>query len=65
MRSQIMSRAMFVLGVVGLVCSASPAMAGGLPTVPTVPELGGASLPMGMGLLTAGVLMLRARWRSK
>ena len=62
MRSQFMSRAMFVLGVVGLVCSTSPAMAG---AVPTVPELGGASLPMGMGLLTAGALMLRARWRSK
>ena len=28
-----------------------------------VPEIGGSAISAGLGLLTAGVLVLRARWR--
>jgi hypothetical protein len=49
-----------VLGV--LLATALPAFAG---QVGTVPEIDGASLSAGLGLLAGGVLWLRTRRRSK
>ena len=63
MRSRIMSRAMFAGGVLGLVCSiASGVLASG---VPQVPEINPASISTGLVLLSAGVLIVRARLRRK
>lgn len=49
-----------VLGV--LLATAMPAFAG---QITPVPEIDGASLSAGLGLLAGGVLWLRARRRSK
>lgn len=57
------SRVAFVVGVLGLVGSAVAGLQAGAPAA--VPEINGASLSTGMALVSAGVLMLRARWRSK
>ena len=46
----------------GLLLASATAWAGG---TTTVPEIGGSALPAAMGLLTAGVLTLRARYRRK
>jgi len=61
MRSRF-SQMMFVAtGVLTIVCSAStPAFA-----VTAVPEIDGGSLTAGLGLLGAGVMMLRARLRNR
>jgi hypothetical protein len=62
-RSRITSHAMFAAGVLGLVCSVMPGVLAS--TVNAVPELNPASITTGRGLLSAGVLILRARWRKK
>ena len=49
-----------VLGV--MLATAMPAFA---TTAPSVPEIDGASLSAGLGMLAAGVLWMRARRRSK
>jgi hypothetical protein len=41
-----------------IVCAATPAVAGGS----VVPEIDGGSLATGLGLLSGGLLILRARW---
>ena len=52
------------LGVFAAVCAlAGNAMAASV--APTVPEIDGSMVPAALGLVTAGVLMLRARRGSK
>ena len=66
MRKNFTSRAIVGMLVVAgaVVISAAPLMA--LQTVPApVPEISGASLSAGLGLLGAGMLWLRARRRVK
>ena len=58
--TQILRLHAAVLGV--LLATALPAFAG---SVGEVPEIDGASLSAGLGLLGAGVLWLRARRRTK
>ena len=55
----------YLAGTAALILAATvtEAIAGGLPTVPSVPELNPASLAGGLGLLAGGVLLLRARFR--
>ena len=57
--------AIFGLGVLAVLAStATQALAGLDPVVPT-PEIDGASLSAGLGLLAAGVMIVRARMKSK
>ena len=67
MRSRIMSRTMFAAGVMGVVCSSvSEVLASGLIPPPSiVPEISPASISTALGLLSAGVLIIRARMRRK
>jgi len=59
MRSRLSQFTLAALGVVTLLCSSSaPAFAGAV-----TPEIDASSLSAGLGLLTAGVLMIRARRR--
>jgi hypothetical protein len=62
MSPQFKSRAVFVVGVLGLACSMATGLAA---QIAAVPEIDGASISAGVAVLSAGVLMLRARWRSK
>jgi hypothetical protein len=55
--------AQFVLGFVVLLVSTAGRLSASV--TPTVPEIDGNSALTGLGLLTAGVLIVRARWRSK
>jgi hypothetical protein len=52
------------LAVLALVFSAGRGVLASFSTV-TVPEIDGASLSAGLAATAAGVLVLRARWRSK
>ena len=62
MRSSIARVSQYGLGLVmGVLSLVSNAQAG---TV-TVPEIGGSEIPAALGILSAGVLMLRAWRRSK
>jgi hypothetical protein len=63
MRSRLASLAPFALSVLVLVVFAQ----GALFASPTVqaPEIDGSSLSSGLGLLSAGALILRSRMRSK
>jgi hypothetical protein len=59
MRSRLTRLAVMTFGVLALVGSANVRLfAAG---TPPAPEIDGASLTAGLGLLTAGVLMIRAR----
>jgi hypothetical protein len=62
MRSVFWSRAAFVVGVLGL---AGSVVAGLQASVVGAPEIDGASIATGLALASAGMLMLRSRWRSK
>ena len=62
MRSSIARVSQYGLGLVmGVLSLASNAEAGSV----TVPEIGGSEIPAALGILSAGVLMLRAWRRSK
>ena len=52
------------IALTGLLLTTATAWAGGSTGVP-VPEIGGSAIPAAMGLLAAGVLTLRARYRRK
>ena len=54
----------FALTVAVMLVSAATAVYAGNPVVPA-PEIDGASILAGLGLLSAGVMVLRARRRSK
>ena len=63
MRSTVIRIGSFSLGVLLLVCSmASPASAA---LTVAAPEIDGGTLATGLAGLSAGVLILRARFRSK
>lgn len=63
MRSHIVRAAWYGLGAIALVLAVQgQALAG---TAPAVPEIDGSTLSAGLGLLSAGVLIIRARMRSK
>jgi hypothetical protein len=64
MRSAIGRAAVSGLGLAIFVLSVASNAYAGVPA--TVPEIGGSSIPAALGILSAGVLMLRAaRGRSK
>jgi len=64
MRSHLGPFALTSFGVLLVLCAASsPVLAGWTPTA--VPEIDGASLTAGIGLLGAGLAMLRARLRNR
>jgi hypothetical protein len=48
-----------------LLLAAGTAHASGLTPPPIVPEIDGATMASGLGVLTGGVLILRAYWRSR
>jgi len=61
MRSRLTQVTFLALGVALALCSSSsPAFAS-----VTVPEIDGASITAGLGLLGSGVMMLRARLRNR
>jgi uncharacterized protein (TIGR03382 family) len=62
MRSAIARACMYAMGLSLLVYSAGSHLLAG---VTTTPEIDGGSISAGLGLLTAAVLILRARRRSK
>jgi hypothetical protein len=54
-----MRQAVYIAGLMAvLVFAATPVFAGGA----VVPEIDGGSLATGLGLLSGGLLILRARW---
>ena len=63
MQSRFVSGALFGAGVLGLVCSVAAGV--GASAVPNVPEIDAMSITTGLGLLSAGVLIVRARWQRK
>jgi hypothetical protein len=54
---------MYGLGLLTLVLSYSPQLFAGLPL--PVPEIDAGSMSAGLGLLAAGILIVRSRMRSK
>lgn len=65
MKSQIVRAAWYGLGAVALVLVAQGQALAGSQTAPGVPEIDGSTLSAGLGLLSAGVLIVRSRMRSK
>ena len=53
------------LGVLAVVCAAAGSAAASVPNIPVVPEIDLSVIPAAAGIVTAGVLMLRARRGSK
>jgi MYXO-CTERM domain-containing protein len=64
MRRNVTLGLTFALSVAMLLVSSATAVYAGNPTVPA-PEIDSASIFAGLGLLGAGVMVLRARRRSK
>jgi hypothetical protein len=62
MYSQLQRAVWYALGVMAMLFSVEGHL---LATVSVVPELNATSLTSGLALLSAGVLMIRARQRSK
>ena len=63
MRSQIVRAAWYGLGAIALVLSVQgQALAG---DVVRTPEIDGSTLSAGMGMLAAGVMIVRSRMKSK
>jgi hypothetical protein len=63
MRSRLIRIGTYCLGLaIALISVGHVVMAGGPIGVP-VPEIDGTTLVGGLGLLTAGVLILRSRWK--
>lgn len=66
MRNDLMSRVSVVLLIVAVAAVTFAVPLGAITNPPAnVPEINGASLSAGLGLLAAGVLWLRARRRMK
>ena len=81
MSSQFKSRAAFAFGVPGLMRSVATGVPGQVgwgvlaivlaaadtaeASLSVVPEIDGGTMATGLGVLTGGVLMLRAYWRSR
>jgi len=63
MRSHIVRATLFGLGVIGLVLAAHGQAVAGV-TIPA-PEIDATSLSSGLGLLAAGILIVRSRLRLK
>ena len=63
MRSQLVHAVWYGIGVVAMVLAIQGQAHAGLPT--DAPEIDGSTLSAGFGLLAAGVLIVRARMRSK
>ena len=62
MSSKISRASMFGLGVLVIVYSIGSNL---LAQTAPAPEIDGGSIVTGLGILTAGVLVLRSRWGSK
>jgi hypothetical protein len=63
MRTHIVSSAWYGLGVVALVLAVQGQAFAGV--IPQAPEIDGSTVSAGLGLLAAGVLIVRSRMRSK
>jgi len=58
-----MKAGMYGLGLALIIASVGTTLMASPPTV--APEIDGATLSAGLGLLTGSVLILKARWRSR
>lgn len=66
MRSQLVRSMWYGLGAIAMVLSVQGlALAGEYQTVPLAPEIDGSTLSAGLGLLAAGVMIVRSRMQSK
>ena len=65
MRAVTKTTIVIAIAWLGVVVVSATAWAVPPATDPAAPEIGATALPAAMGLLGAGVLMLRARWGRK
>ena len=65
MRSRLMRICGYGLGVVSLVIATQGHLRAGILAAAPAPEIDGASISAGLGLVAAAVLILRSRRRSK
>jgi hypothetical protein len=63
MRSAVVRGFVYVAGVAALVMAQHAVLQAS--SITAVPEVDGATMATGLGALAAGVLMLRAYWRSR
>jgi hypothetical protein len=63
MRARLIEKTTYGLGLLTLVLSYSPQLFAGIAN--PVPEIDAGSMSAGLGLLAAGILIVRSRMRSK